>query len=101
VVQRSRGRLLAIWGLRALSHCVGCSNHIQSTNDSNLPWLKNGGQVTSPSGRSWILRKGLALQDSPSLEGILLDLVDDGAAGLASRGRNVLRPVAGDLEGGR
>ena len=36
---------LAIWGLRALSHCVGCSNHIQSANDSNFPWLKVGGQV--------------------------------------------------------
>src|SRR4029450_11394972 len=33
---------LAIWGLRALSHCVGCSNHIQSANDSNFPWLKVG-----------------------------------------------------------
>jgi len=35
----------------------------------------------------------------PTLEGILLDLVDDGAARRASRRQKVLRPVAGDLEG--
>ena len=36
---------LAICGLRALSHCVGCSNRTQSADDSNFPWLKVGGQV--------------------------------------------------------
>src|SRR5215813_5038206 len=40
-------------GLRALSHCVGCSNHIQSANDSNFPWLKVGGQVTPSGGSNW------------------------------------------------
>src|SRR5207248_8504762 len=35
----------------------------------------------------------------PALKGILLDLVDDGAAELASRRRNIPRPVTGDLEG--
>jgi hypothetical protein len=52
-------------------------------------------RTRSPSGRASILKKGLAaLHDLPSLKKILLDLVDDGAATLAPRGRNVLRPVA-------
>ena len=25
-------------------HCVGCSNHIQSANGSNFPWMKGGGR---------------------------------------------------------
>src|SRR5205807_1005568 len=45
------------------------------------------------------LEEGAGIARLPALEGILLDLVDDGAAGLASRRRNVLRPVASDLEG--
>jgi hypothetical protein len=44
--ERAMGQgALAIWRLRALSHCVGCSNHIQSADDSNFPWLKNVRQV--------------------------------------------------------
>src|SRR5438132_3246324 len=42
--------------------------------------------------------EGAGVARLPALEGILLDLADDGAAGLASRGRNILRPVASDLE---
>src|SRR5215469_4196186 len=45
------------------------------------------------------LEEGAGVARLPALEGILLDLVDDGAAGLASRCWNVLRPVAGDFEG--
>src|SRR5438874_3544261 len=43
------------------------------------------------------LEEGAGIARLPSLEGILLDLVDDGAARLTSRRRNVLRPVTGDL----
>src|SRR6516162_1531960 len=45
------------------------------------------------------LEKGAGIAGLPVLEGILLDLVDDGAAELASHDRNVVRPVAGDLKG--
>src|SRR5204863_8038411 len=45
------------------------------------------------------LEEGAGVARLPAHEGILLDLMDDGAAGLASRRRNVLRPVTGDLEG--
>src|SRR5271166_1995357 len=44
------------------------------------------------------LEEGAGVARLPALEGILLDLVDDRAARLASRRRNVLRPVTGDLE---
>src|SRR5215472_3449989 len=45
------------------------------------------------------LEEGVGVAGRPVLEGILLDLVDDGAAGLSSRSRNVLRPIASDLKG--
>src|SRR5262249_55102970 len=45
------------------------------------------------------LEEGTGVTRLSAHEGILLDLVDDRAAGLASRRRNVLRPVTGDLEG--
>jgi hypothetical protein len=45
------------------------------------------------------LEEGAGVARLPVLEGILLDLVDDGAAELASHDRNVVRPVASDLEG--
>src|SRR6516165_4710093 len=45
------------------------------------------------------LEEGAGVARLPALEGILLDLMDDGAAELASRRRNILRPVAGDFEG--
>jgi hypothetical protein len=47
---------LAIWGLHALSHCVGCSNHIQSANDSNFPWMKDGGQVNPSNRGRWAMQ---------------------------------------------
>ena len=56
-------------------------------------------RTRSPSGRASILKKGLASHDFPSLKEFLLDLVDNSAAGLASRDRNVPRPVASDLKG--
>src|SRR6516165_12279396 len=45
------------------------------------------------------LEEGAGVARFPILERILLDLVDDGAAELASHDRNVVRPVARDLEG--
>src|SRR5712671_908794 len=39
-------RALSRSGASRLCHCVGCSNHIQSANDSNVPWRKTG-QVRS------------------------------------------------------
>src|SRR4029077_14870172 len=45
------------------------------------------------------LEEGAGVARLPVLEGILLDLVDDRAAGLASRYRKVARPVTSDLEG--
>src|SRR5204862_1186001 len=42
--------------------------------------------------------EGAGVTRLPAPEGILLDLVDDRAAKLASRRRNILRPVTGDLE---
>src|SRR5215471_7598553 len=44
------------------------------------------------------LEEGAGVARLPVLKGILLDLVDNSAAGLASGDRNVPRPVAGDLE---
>jgi len=44
------------------------------------------------------LEEGAGVARLPVLKGILLDLVDDGAAELASHDRNVMRPVATDLE---
>jgi hypothetical protein len=35
-------RALSRSGTSRLCRCVGCSNHIQSANDSNAPWIKNG-----------------------------------------------------------
>ena len=45
------------------------------------------------------LEEGAGVARLPVLKGILLDLVDDGAAELASHDRNVMRPIASDLEG--
>src|SRR5215831_7250857 len=45
------------------------------------------------------LEEGVGVAGRSVLEGILLDLVDDGAAELASRSRNVLGPIASDLKG--
>src|SRR5205085_7611063 len=44
------------------------------------------------------LEKGAGVARLPAIEGILFDLVNDRAAELASRRRNVPRPVTGDLE---
>src|SRR5262245_12755117 len=44
------------------------------------------------------LEEGTGVARLPVPEGILLDLVDHGAAELASRFRNILRPVTSDLE---
>src|SRR5437762_13868877 len=56
-------------------------------------------RTRSPSGRPSILEEGAGVTRLSAPEGILLDLVDDRAAALASRRRNILRPVTGDLEG--
>src|SRR4051794_26998351 len=45
------------------------------------------------------LEEGAGVARLPNLKRILLDLVDHRPAGLPSRNRNVLRPVAGGLEG--
>src|SRR6516225_8984819 len=45
------------------------------------------------------LEEGAGVARLPVLEGILFDLVDDGAAEMASHARNVVRPVVSDLEG--
>src|SRR5439155_9451556 len=58
-------------------------------------------RTCSPIGRASILKKGLVSHDFPALKESLFDLVDDSAAELAFRDRNVVRPVASNFEGER